>query len=187
MKKNLKPSTMFFPMPVLIIGSYDENGKPGVMNAAWGGVFDEKKVILCLSDDHQSSINIDKKKCFTIAFADEKNVAAADYVGIESGTRVPNKFEKSGLHAVKGEVVDAPIFEEFPLSIECKVLDIMREEGTFHIVGEIVNVQVDEEFVEKGKVNIDKMRLLSFDTEKLTYRVIGESVAKAWGAGLKLK
>ena len=120
MRKNFGVKPWFYPMPVLIIGSYDENGKPDAMNAAWGGLYEANMVELCLSAGHKTTKNIKAKGAFTVSFADAAHVSACDYVGMDSANDVPDKMEKSGFTVTKSEFVDAPVINELPLTLECK-------------------------------------------------------------------
>ena len=124
-------------MPVLIVGTYDENGEPNAMNAAWGGIYDTNMVMVCLAEDHKTTENIKKSRAFTVSFATANTVAACDYVGIVSANDVSDKFAKAGFHAVKSEFVNAPIIEELPMTVECKLIKF-NEDGI--CIGEIVNV-----------------------------------------------
>lgn len=186
MRKNLGAKAILYPMPVLIIGSYDENGVPNAMNAAWGGISEETEISICVSEDHKTTANILKRGAFTVSIADKENVVAADYVGIVSGDKEPNKIEKCGWTAVRSESVDAPLFEELPMALECKL--ISYDEISCRLVGEIVNVCVDERILgEDGKVSIEKFSPITYDPLHHTYRVIGEVVGKAFSDGKKLK
>lgn len=122
MRKNLGAKAILYPMPVLIIGSYDENGVPDAMNAAWGGISEETQISICVSEDHKTTANILSRKAFTVSIADAENVIAADYVGVVSGNNEPDKIKKAGWTAVKSENVDAPLFNELPLALECKLI-----------------------------------------------------------------
>lgn len=170
-----------YPEPVLILGTYDENGVPNAMNAAWGGMYDTNEVFVCLSD-HKTTENLAKKGAFTLSFATKKTVVAADYVGVISGKKVPNKVEKAGWHAIKSQHVDAPLFEELPIAIECKVKSF---DGI--LVGEIVNVSVDESVITDGKPDIKKLEAICFDPFGNNYVLANEIVGKAFSDGFKLK
>ena len=122
MRKEFHPNPWFYPLPVLIIGTYDENGAPDAMNAAWAGLYDRDKVVLCLSANHKTTANIKAKKAFTVSFADAAHVVEADYVGLVSANDTPDKLARAGLHAAKSEKVDAPIIEEFPMALECELV-----------------------------------------------------------------
>ena len=187
MRKNLKPDTILYPMPVLIIGTYDEKGSPNAMNAAWGGVYDYNKVMICLSS-HNTTDNIRRNGCFTIAFATNELVVESDYVGLVSKNKEPDKIKKAGLTAIKGSVVNAPIFEEYPVTIECKVVEVLNEgEGGGNFVGEIVNISVDEKVLTDGKIDYKKAHFISYDPSTHKYVEMKEEVGQAFKEGLKLR
>lgn len=187
MRKDLGPQTWIFPMPVLIIGSYDAYGKPNAMNAAWGGIYDYNQIMICLSA-HQTTENIKKNRAFTVSFATVDTVTASDYVGIVSQKKEPDKIAKAGLNPVKASKVNAPIFTNYPVTLECEVVDIINEgEGGGNIIGNIVNVSVDESVLMDGKVNYKKFRPIAFDPSSAKYIELGEEVAQAFKEGLKLK
>lgn len=186
MRKNLGKQTYFFPLPVLIIGTYDEEGKANAMNAAWGGIHDTDEVYLCLSTDHKTTDNIKLKQEFTIAFADKGHVVEADYVGIFSGTKV-DKVKKANLHAIKSEFVDAPIFEEFPVSLDCKVKSLHDDGQTTMVVASILNVSAKEEVMNNGKIDVTKLHIISYEPVTHGYLEMGEKVGQAFKDGLKLK
>lgn len=188
MRKDFGKQTWAFPMPVLIIGTYNEKGEPDAMNAAWGGTYDYNQIMICLSS-HQTTDNIRLKKAFTVAFATKETVTASDYVGIVSFKAEPNKIKKSGLKYEKSKHVDAPIFTDYPLVLECELVEIINEgEGGGNIIANIVNASVDESILNKdGKVDTDKVNFLAFDPIKAEYRLMGESVAPAFREGMKLK
>lgn len=185
MRKNLGKKTWLFPCPVLIIGTYDENGNADAMNAAWGGIYDTNQVMLCLSDDHKTAKNILAKKAFTVSFATATHVVEADYVGIVSANDVPDKLTKAGLHAVKSETVDAPLIAEYPVAIECTLAKV-NEDGIF--VGNIVNVSADESVLDAdGKLDIGKAGFIAYNSAAHDYRVLGQKVGNAFSDGKKIK
>ena len=187
MRKDLKPETIMYPMPVLIIGTYDEKGKPNAMNAAWGGIYDYNKVMICLSS-HNTTDNIRRNGCFTIAFATKETVTQSDYVGLVSMNNEPNKIKKSGLTAVQSKVVNAPMYEEYPVVLECKVAEVMNEgEGGGNFVGEIVNISVDENVLTNGKIDFKKAHFISYDPSTHKYIEMKEEVGQAFKEGLKLR
>lgn len=153
MRKNFGAKTYMYPMPVLIIATYDEEGRPDAMNAAWGGIADYNQVALCLSESHKTTKNILARKAFTVSMADAAHVAECDYVGIVSANNVPDKFQRAGFHAVKSKFVDAPVIEELPMTLECR-LNKVTEEGL--IIGDIVNVSADESILTDGKIDPSK-------------------------------
>ncbi len=186
MRKNFGAKAILYPMPVLIIGSYDENGKPDAMNAAWGGISEETEISICVSAGHKTTKNILARGAFTVSIADAENVAACDYVGIVSGNSEPDKIKKTGWHAVKSEFADAPLFEELPMALECRL--ISYDEETCRLVGEIVNVCADEKILdENGKIDLGNFTPITYDPVHHTYRKIGDVVGKAFNDGLTLK
>lgn len=172
-------------MPVLIVGTYDENGVPNAMNAAWGGIYDTNMVMVCLANDHKTTENIKKAGAFTLSFATAKTVAACDYVGIVSANDVPDKFAKAGFHALQSEHVNAPIIEELPMTVECKLIKF-NEDGI--CIGEIVNVSADESVLdENGKVDAKKLDPIIYDSVTHAYWNFGEKVGQAFSDGKKSK
>lgn len=185
MRKNFGVLTCLYPMPVLIVTTYNENNSANVMNAAWGGIYDENQVMLCLSKEHKTYQNIVKRQAFTISIGDAAHVMAEDYVGIVSGNDVPDKCEKAGFHVLASEFVDAPIIDELPMALECKLLKI-NEDGI--VIGEIINVNADESILnEKGKIDPEKFNPIAFDPIHSAYRQLGTIVGKAFHDGLALK
>lgn len=186
MKKDLGVKPYLFPMPVALIATYDENNKVDVMNMAWGTLVDNNMVLCCLSEDHKTVKNLRLGKDFTISIATKEHAPEADYFGIDSGNTVLDKFERSGLHASKSKHVDAPIIEEYPLTIECKLHTLRHDEdGNFFAYGEIVNVLADESVLDtKGKVDVSKLHAILFSQIDSTYYEIGKPVGKAWNIGL---
>ena len=186
MRKNFGAKAILYPMPVLIIGTYSENGTPNAMNAAWGGISEENEISICISNTHKTAKNVVKKGAFTVSVADAKNLVAADYVGIVSGNKEPDKIQKCGWTAEKSSFVDAPLFKELPLALECKL--ISYDEETCRLVGEIINVCADEEILdENGKVDLQKFSPITYDPVHHTYRVLGEVVGNAFCDGKELK
>lgn len=185
MRKNFGKKTWFYPMPVLIIGTYDENGNADAMNAAWGGVYDANHVVLCLSAGHKTTKNIMERGAFTVSFADAAHVKEADYVGIVSANDISDKLEKAGLHTVKSEFVDAPIISEFPMALECSLTKV-NEDG--NIVGEIINVSADDSILGKdGLVDAIKLQAISYDAVHNDYLKLSEKAGNAFEDGNALK
>lgn len=185
MRKNLKAKAYVYPLPVLIIGTYDENGLPDAMNAAWGTVCDSAKVSVCLGAEHKTVKNILRTKEFTVAMSDEKNVIAADYVGVVSANDVPDKLKNTGWHTAKGEFVNAPVIEELPLVLECRLESYDAQSEI--CVGEIVNVSVDERILDSdGKIDLEKFKPVCYDCDGHGYYSIGKKVGQAFSDGLKL-
>lgn len=187
MKKNLGVIPALYPMPVLMVAAYDENGKVNVMNAAWGQICDMDKIILFLDEDRKTLANMKVSGAFSVSLADEAHMKEADFFGIASGNRMEDKFERTGLHAEKSDKVNAPVIEEFPLVMECRLIEIVNTENVFGIVGEIVNVKAEEGVLaEDGKVDVSRLHALIFDQFRNGYYVTGEKVGQAWNAGLPL-
>lgn len=176
----------FFPQPVLIIGTYDEAGVPNAMNVGWGGMCGSRYVNINISRRHKTTDNIFLKKAFTMSFADQAHLVEADYFGLVSGTQ-ENKIEKAGFHAEPGAFVDAPIFRELPLALECRVIEMTETLGVIRIVGEVLNMSADESILgEDGRVDADKLNALSFDRIRRVYRTLGSPVGRAYEDGKKL-
>ena len=186
MRKNFGAKPYTYPQPVLIISAYDENGTPDAMNAAWGGISDDTQISMCLSAGHKTVKNIQARKAFTVSMADAAHVVACDYVGIVSGNKVPDKFEKAGFHATKSEFVDAPLIDELPMALECTLVSYDPE--TCRLVGEIVNVSADERILdENGKIDPAKLEPITFDPVNNAYLKLGEKVGNAFKDGMQLK
>lgn len=186
MRKNFGAKPYTYPQPVFIIATYDENGIPDAMNAAWGGISNGDEISMCLSAGHKTVKNILVKKAFTISMADAAHAVACDYVGIESANQVNNKLEKAGFTVTKAENVDAPLINELPIAVECKMKSYDPETG--RMVGQIVNVSVDESVLDAdGNVDVAKAEPITFDPFNNTYVKLGEVVAKAFDAGKALK
>ena len=186
MRKNFGAKTMCYPMPVYIIGTYNADGTPNAMNAAWGGISEETEITICVDAQHKTAENILARKAFTVSMATADQMAACDYVGLVSGNKEPRKFEKAGFHATKSEFVDAPLIEELPMALECEMISYDPE--TCRLVGRIVNVCADEAVLgENGKVDISKLRPITYDPMNHHYLVLGEKVGQAFRDGLKLK
>ena len=185
MRKNFGAKTWLYPMPVLIIGTYDENGVPNAMNAAWGGIYDTNQVMVCLADEHKTTENIKKNGAFTVSFATAKTVAACDFVGIVSACDMPNKFAKAGFTSIKSEYVNAPIINELPMTVECKLIKF-NEDGI--CIGQIVNISADESILdEKGSIDAKKLDPIIYDSVTHAYWNIGDKVGKAFSDGKKIK
>lgn len=187
MKKDLGVVQAVYPMPVLMVAAYDENEKVNVMNVAWGQICDEDKIILFIGEGKKTWLNIKASKAFTVALADEAHMDAADFFGIASGNKINDKFERTGYTAAKSDKVHAPIIEEFPVVMECELLDILDTEYVSGIVGRIVNVKAEEAVLsESGKIDPVKTRALIFDQFQHGYYISGEKVGQAWNAGVGL-
>ena len=185
MKKSLDKG-FITPHPVLIIGTYDENGTPDAMNAAWGGQIGGNQISISLSS-HKTTDNIKLNKEFTVAFATAAQIAACDYVGIVSGNKVADKLAKCGFTVTKSDKVNAPVIDQLPVTIECKVIELQEEFKETRVVAEIVGLKADEEVLTNGKVDLGKVGLVVFDTVGLCYRTVGDSIGGAWNIGKKFE
>lgn len=184
MKRNIKTTEAIFPMPVLMIATYNDDGSVDVMNAAWGTMFERDEVILNLTESHKTVKNIRKRKAFTVSIANAKNVIAADYLGMVSGNNTPNKFANSGLTSVKSEHVDAPVINEFPICMEC---ELKEDESNWGIVGKVVNTLADETVMNGDNVDISLLEAIAFDPYTHGYYKVTDRVGNAFKDGLKLK
>ena len=186
MRKNFGAKAMCYPMPVFIIGTYNADGTPNAMNAAWGGISEETEITICVDSAHKTAENLLTRKAFTVSMATAKMMTACDYVGIVSGNKEPEKFAKAGFHAVKSEFVDAPLIQELPMALECEV--ISYDEETCRLVGRIVNVCADESVLgDNGKVDVAKLQPITYDPMNHHYLVLGEKVGQAFHDGAVLK
>lgn len=186
MRKNFGAKPWTYPQPVFILATYDKNGVPDAMNAAWGGISDDKELTMCISASHKTTANILARKAFTVSMATADQAVACDYVGIESGKRVANKLEKAGWHTTKSEFVDAPLVDELPMAVECRLVSYDPE--SCRLVGEIVNVCAEESVLDsEGKIDVEKLAPITFDPVHNVYRKLGEVVGHAFQDGAKLK
>ena len=175
---NFGAKPWLYPMPVLIIATYDENGVPDAMNAAWGIITDMNEISISMAE-HKTTENLAKTGAFTVSMATADTVAASDYVGIESAKKVPDKFEKAGFHATKSEYVNAPLIDELPMALECKVKSF--EKGI--LIGEIVNINADESILTDGRIDPAKLKPICYDPVNNDYLVLGEKVGNAFKDG----
>ena len=186
MRKSFGAKPLCYPQPVFILSAYDENGVPNAMNAAWGGISEDKEISMCISAGHKTTKDILARRAFTVSMADAAHVTACDYVGIVSGNMVPDKVARAGFHTTPSAFVDAPLIDELPMALECRL--VSYDPATCRLVGEIVNVSADETVLdEEGKIDPDKLQPITFDPIHHTYRKLGEKVGNAFSDGAKLK
>ena len=186
MRKNFGAKPYCYPQPVFILAAYDENGVPCAMNAAWGGISEVSEITMCISEEHKTTKNILARGAFTVSMATAAQTVACDYVGVVSGNDVSDKFERAGFHALKSEFVDAPMIEELPMALECRLTSYDPE--SCRLVGEIVNVSADESVLgENGRIDVRKLDPITFDPVNGTYMRLGEVVGKAFSDGNQLK
>ena len=186
MKKNLGAKTLIAPLPVFIIGTYDESGVPNAMNAAWGTQCDYDKVFILLGE-HKTTDNLKKTKAFTLSYATPETVYISDYFGIESGRKI-DKIKHAGVSVRKADFVNAPVIEAYPFTLECELVEMQEVDGDFRVVGKIVNAIAEDSILdEKGNVDLGKLRPIAYDSSAKVYRVLGEKVGNAFKDGLKIK
>lgn len=185
MRKNFGAKPIVYPQPVFIIATYNADGTPNAMNAAWGGISEMDEITMCISAGHKTTENVLARGAFTVSMATAEYVTACDYVGIVSGNTVPDKLAKAGFHTAKSEFVDAPIICELPMAAECKL--ISYDEESCRMVGKIINVCADESVLTDGKIDPAKLRPITYDGMNHTYLVLGEKVGNAFSDGKKLK
>lgn len=184
MRTNFGVKPYVYPMPVFIVGTYNEDGSPNAMNAAWGGISEANQLFICMDPEHKTAENIKQRKAYTVSMGTVDQYKACDYVGIASGNDTPDKMEKSGFHAEKSEFVDAPLFKELPMAVECKLISF--DEKTCFLLGEIVNVCADESILTDGKVDPKKLRPIVYDSMNHDYYSLGKKVGNAHADGNEL-
>ena len=184
MKKNFGKKTYLYPMPVFIIATYDENGNPDAMNAAWGGVHDDNQIAICISPEHKTAKNLILKKAFTVSMADTAHVKECDYLGIASGNKEPEKIVKAGFTVTKSEFVDAPVINELPMCLECELVSYDVTTGC--MVGNIINVSADESVLTDDEIDVTKLKPITYDCVKHKYVALGETVGSAFYDGKTL-
>ena len=176
-----------FPMPTYMIGTYNEDGSVDEMMMAWGGICAEDMVALNLEADHKTVKNILARKAFTLAVPDAKTVVESDFFGIATSNKMGDKFERTSLHAHKSELVDAPVVEEYPLTLECTLVEAQQQPYGLRILGKIENVLADKRVLnEKGKIDCKKLNAFVFDQVGFGYYAIGDQVGTAWKSGAPL-
>lgn len=185
MRKDFGANPWFYPLPVLIIATYNDDGSANAMNAAWGGLYDTHLVELCLSHDHRTTKNILAKGAFTVSFGDAAHTAACDYVGLVSGNDTPDKMEKAGFTTEKSRFVDAPVIRELPVALECQYVRTTQEGN---IIGRIVNISADDAVLDDGgRIDVEKLQPIAFEPVHNGYHVLGQRVGNAFRDGLTLK
>lgn len=187
MRKKLNQTEGIFPMPVLMVATYNEDGSIDVMNAAWGTMQERGNVALNLTESHKTVQNIKARGAFTVSIADAAHVIEADYFGVESGNKEPRKFEKSGLTAVKSDNVDAPIINEFPICMECKFIEYQSDEFGIGVIGKVVNITADESVMVGDNIDMSLVNAIAFDPYTHGYYKVTERVGNAFKDGLQLK
>ncbi|MCI8351556.1 MAG: flavin oxidoreductase [Oscillospiraceae bacterium] len=187
MRTQLDITEGIFPMPVLMVATYNEDGSVNVMNAAWGTMQERGTVALNLTETHKTVNNIKARGAFTVSIADAAHVVEADYFGVETGNRVTDKFARSGLTASKAETVDAPVINELPLCLECEFVEYQDNEYGCGVIGKVVNITADENIMTEGRVDMSLVNAIAFDPYTHGYYKVTERVGEAFKDGLKLK
>ena len=186
--KSFKPKAWFLPQPVVIIGTYNADGTPNAMNAAWSGQWDAEQIMISMGE-HATTENLNRCPDFTIAFATADTMVGADYVGIVSARTHPHKLNESGWKSVKASNVNAPVFDVFPMAMECRIKEKLYESETgYYIVADIINILCDEKYLAPdGKPDVEKMKLITLDPIHNGYIILGERVGPAYHDGNQLK
>ncbi|MCD7728784.1 MAG: flavin reductase family protein [Clostridia bacterium] len=187
MKKDIKTTEAIFPMPVLLIATYNDDGSVNVMNAAWGTMVDRDIVALNLTETHKTVENIKKRKAFTISIADAAHVVEADYFGMSSGNKIKDKLSAAGLTATRATNVDAPVINELPVCIECEFIEYQNGTYGLGVIGKVVNVSAEESVLKNGNVDISLLNAIAFDPYTHGYYKVTERVGNAFKDGLKIK
>lgn len=187
MRKKLNLTEGIFPMPVLMVATYNTDGSVNVMNAAWGTMQERGNVALNLTETHKTVQNIKARGAFTVSIADAAHVVEADYFGVVSGNKEPKKFENSGLTASKAETVDAPVINEFPLCLECKFIEFQDDAYGIGVIGKVISITADENVIVGDKVDISLVNAIAFDPYTHGYYRVSERVGEAFKDGLQLK
>ena len=187
MKIQIKTTEAIFPMPVLLISTFNEDGSVNVMNAAWGTMLDRDMVALNLTETHKTVQNIKARKGFVVHIADAKHVVEADYFGVVSGNKEPDKFAKSGMTYTKSDLVDAPVINELPIAMECEFIEYQSDDTGLGVIGKVLRTSVEEANMKDGKVNIDSVEAISFDPYTHGYYKVSGRVGEAFKDGLKIK
>lgn len=187
MKKQIKTTEAIFPMPVLLISTFNEDGSVDVMNAAWGTMLDRDIVALNLTETHKTVQNIKARKGFVVHIADAKHVVEADWFGVVSGGKDPDKFKKSGMTYTKSDLIDAPVINELPIAMECEFIEYQNDDTGLGVIGKVMRTSVEESVMKDGKVDIDALEAIAFDPYTHGYYKVGGRVGDAFKDGLKLK
>lgn len=188
MKKSLGPLTLLYPHPVLLVGTYDADGRPNLMNAAWGGICcsDPPCVAVSVRPSRHTFQAIRDRGAFTINIPSVDHVAQADFVGMASG-RTHDKFAEAGLTAAQSPVVDAPYMEQAPLVLACRLLHTFELGMHTQFVGQILDCLCDEEALgEGGQPDIEKVRPFLYAGGNRAYYEVGRRLAPAFSVGRTL-
>lgn len=185
--KSFTPKAWMLPQPVLIIGTYNADGTPNAMNAAWAGQWDSKEIMISMGS-HATTDNLNRCPDFTVAFATADTMVAADYVGLVSGRTHPDKMARTGWESTRGRSVEAPVYSCFPMTLECRIKEKLYESETgFYIIAEILDILCDEKYLaEDGEPDVERMRLITYDPVHHGYIALGDRVGRAFHDGRSL-
>ena len=187
MTKDFGAKPYLFPMPTYMIGTYNEDDSVDVMMMAWGGICAEDMVALNLEAEHKTVANLETRRAFTLAVPGTDTLRESDFLGIATSNKMKDKFQRTGLHAVKSGRVDAPVITEYPITLECEVVEMQSQPYGLRVLGKIVNVIADEKVLDDaGKIDAGKLRAFAFDQMQNGYYGIGDKVGKAWNSGAYL-
>lgn len=187
MTKDLGVKPYLFPMPTYMIGTYNEDDTVDVMMMAWGGICAADMVALNLEEAHKTVANLEARKAFTLAVPGTDTLKESDFFGIATANKMADKFERTGLHAVKSGRVDAPVITEYPVTLECEVVEMQDQPYGLRVLGKIVNVIADEKVLDDaGRIDAAKLNAFAFDQMQNGYYAIGEKVGQAWQSGAEL-
>ena len=187
MKIQIKTTDAIFPMPVLLVATFNEDGSVDVMNAAWGTMQERGTMALNLTETHKTVENIKARRGFVVHLADAKHVVEADWFGIVSGHKDPDKFAKTGMTYVKSDLVDAPVINELPVAIECEFVEFQNDATGIGVIGKVLRTSVEEANLKDGKVDINSLEAIAYDPFTHGYYKVGGRVGEAFKDGLKLK
>ena len=187
MRKKLNVTEGIFPMPVLMVATYNDDDSVNVMNAVWGTMQARDTVALQLTESHKTVKNIKKRGAFTVSIADVNHVVEADYFGVVSGNKVTNKFENSGLTSSKSEMIDAPVINEFPVCLECEFIEYQNNAYGCGVIGKVINITADDSVMVNDKIDMSLVNAIAFDPYTHGYYRVSERVGEAFKDGLQLK
>ena len=186
MRKDLGARAFGFgwPVPVLLVATYNDDGSVNVMNLHEAMRTNAGDLTLCIGPRSKTHENVEKRGAFTVARVNREMMAEIDYLGTVTGKRVPDKFMRTGLKAVRSAHVDAPILSGCPLVVECELKELVRTENFSTVIGTIVDVAADESVLsETGRADAEKLGMVLYDSFSNSYFTLGEKVGKAWSEG----
>ena len=175
-----------YPVPVLMVGTYNDDGTVNVMNLHEAMRTNAGDLALCIGPRSKTHLNVEKRGAFTVALVNQEMMAEIDYLDTVSGFKVPDKFARTGLKAVKSQFVDAPIIEGSPVVIECRLVEIVEGTNFTTVLARIVNVAADDKVLtSQGKIDSLKTGMMLYDPFGTSYVTLGERVGTPWSEGRK--